>query len=63
LIGDTGDAIMSRFWTALHVPAVSVPLWLTPERLPLGLQLLGGLGTDRRLVETAQWFYERSLRR
>jgi Asp-tRNA(Asn)/Glu-tRNA(Gln) amidotransferase A subunit family amidase len=58
-IADTGDAVMSRFWTALHVPAITVPLWCTTEGLPLGLQLLCGLGTDRTLVEVAQWFYER----
>src|SRR5260370_22913396 len=44
-VGDTGDAVMSR--------------WSTAEGLPLGLQLLGGLRTDRALAETAQWFFER----
>ena len=58
-LSDTGDAIMSRFWTTLHVPAISVPLWRNDQRLPLGLQLLGGLGTDRALVAVAQWFHER----
>jgi amidase len=56
---DTGDAIMSRFWTALHVPAITVPLWRSVAGLPLGLQLLGGLGEDRALAATAQWFFER----
>jgi Asp-tRNA(Asn)/Glu-tRNA(Gln) amidotransferase A subunit family amidase len=59
-VGETGDAIMSRFWTALHVPAMAVPMWSTQEGLPLGLQLLGGLGADRPLAETAQWLFERS---
>jgi Asp-tRNA(Asn)/Glu-tRNA(Gln) amidotransferase A subunit family amidase len=58
-VGDTGDAVMSRFWTALQVPAMTVPMWSSAEGLPLGLQLLGGLGTDRALAETAQWFFER----
>jgi amidase len=53
----TGDAIMSRFFTALHVPALSVPIsWA--DGLPLGLQLLGRLGEDRALAATAQWFFE-----
>jgi Asp-tRNA(Asn)/Glu-tRNA(Gln) amidotransferase A subunit family amidase len=53
----TGDAIMSRFFTALHVPAFSVPTgW--EGGLPLGLQLLGRLGEDRALAATAQWFFE-----
>src|SRR5262249_37862608 len=60
LLSETGDAVMSRFWTALHVPAITVPFWETAERLPLGLQLLGGLGCDRELTEVAQWFFERS---
>ncbi|HET6234541.1 MAG TPA: amidase [Acetobacteraceae bacterium] len=58
-ITTTGDAVMNRIWTALHVPAISVPFWLSAEGLPLGLQLVGPLGTDRALVETAQWFHER----
>ena len=43
-LADTGNAVMSRFWTALHVPAISVPIWHSAEGLPLGLQLLGALG-------------------
>ena len=54
----TGDAIMSRFFTALHVPSFSVPIWWA-DGLPLGLQLLGRLGEDRALAATAQWFFER----
>ena len=55
----TGDAIMSRFFTALHVPAFSVPMWWA-DGLPLGLQALGRLGQDRALAATAQWFFERA---
>ena len=54
----TGDAIMSRFWTALHVPTVSVPVWQDGKGMPLGLQLVGRLGEDRALMAVAQWFYE-----
>ena len=62
LWADTGDAVMSRFWTALHGPAITVPLWETEQSLPLGLQLLGGLGADRALAEAAQWFFARRRR-
>jgi len=54
----TGDAVMNRLWTVLHVPAVTVPIWRSAAGLPLGLQLVGPLGTDRALIETAQWFHE-----
>jgi Asp-tRNA(Asn)/Glu-tRNA(Gln) amidotransferase A subunit family amidase len=52
---DTGDAVMNRFWTALHVPATSVPLWRSQMGLPIGLQLVGRLGSDRRLIGVAEW--------
>jgi Asp-tRNA(Asn)/Glu-tRNA(Gln) amidotransferase A subunit family amidase len=55
---DTGDAVMSRFWTALQVPAFSVPLWRSADGMPLGLQMLAGLGKDRELASLAQWFHE-----
>jgi Asp-tRNA(Asn)/Glu-tRNA(Gln) amidotransferase A subunit family amidase len=61
-LSNTGDAVMSRFWTALHVPATTVPMWRNCENLPLGLQLLGGLGTDRELAAVAQWLFERRAR-
>ncbi len=54
----TGDAMMNRFWTALHVPAITVPQWRSAEGMPLGLQIIGPLGSDRRLVKIAQWFHE-----
>jgi len=59
----TGDAVMNRIWTALHVPAITVPFWRSADGMPLGLQLVGKLGADRALVETAQWFHERAAGR
>lgn len=58
-MADTGDAVMSRFWTALHVPAVTIPLWRARDGLPLGLQLLSRLGADRSLMAVAQWLLDR----
>jgi Asp-tRNA(Asn)/Glu-tRNA(Gln) amidotransferase A subunit family amidase len=58
-VTNTGDAVMNRIWTALHVPAITVPFWRSGDGMPLGLQLVGRLGADRALVETAQWFHER----
>ena len=54
---NTGDAIMSRFWTALHAPAITVPLWRSATGMPLGLQLLGRIGEDKSLAEVAQWLH------
>jgi Asp-tRNA(Asn)/Glu-tRNA(Gln) amidotransferase A subunit family amidase len=54
----TGDALMSRFWTILHIPNVTVPLWRSAAGLPLAPQLLAPLGTDRELLRIAQWLHE-----
>jgi amidase len=62
-VTNTGDAVMNRIWTALHVPAITVPFWRSADGMPLGLQLVGRLGADRALVETAQWFHERAAGR
>jgi len=59
-LSDTGDAVMSRFWTTLQVPAMTVPVWRSAEGMPLGLQLLGRIGEDKALADVAQWFHARS---
>ena len=42
----------SRITVSAH-PAVSVPAGLTDSGLPVGLQLVGRYGADRRLLEIA----------
>ncbi len=50
-----GDTRQSRPWTLLHVPTVTVPAILGPQNLPVGVQLIGKFGSDKRLLEIAQW--------
>ena len=47
----TGDARMNAPWTALGTPAISIPLPVTG--LPLGLQIVGAVGDDARVLRTA----------
>ena len=51
----TGDPIMSRMWTALHSPALSVPVGEGPQGLPLAAQLIGALGADDVLLWAGTW--------
>ena len=62
-IGRTGDAIFNNLWTTTHVPAVTLPAGQGPKGLPLGIQLIGRLHQDHRLLETAKAVQRRVLDR
>ncbi len=49
----TGNAIFNSIWTALGTPAVTLPLFKGPSGLPVGLQLVTGRFTDRKLFDIA----------
>ena len=51
----TGDPVFNRIWTLLHVPAVHVPVGKGPNGLPLGLQVVGRIGDDARVLACARW--------
>jgi len=51
----TGNAIFSTMWTILHGPNVSIPGATGPNGMPVGIQLVGRRGSDRRLLEVAAW--------
>jgi Asp-tRNA(Asn)/Glu-tRNA(Gln) amidotransferase A subunit family amidase len=50
----TGDPVMSRMWTALQAPSVSLPVGRGP-RLPIALQLVGPPRSDDQLLSAALW--------
>jgi Asp-tRNA(Asn)/Glu-tRNA(Gln) amidotransferase A subunit family amidase len=56
----TGDPAFNRIWTLLGVPCVTLPVGAGPKGLPLGVQLVGRLGDDARLLGCAAWL-ERAL--
>ena len=49
----TGDIAFNYLWTALHLPAVTVPAFTGPRGLPIGAQLVGPRHTDDRLLAVA----------
>jgi len=50
----TGDASFSTLWTALNVPAVTLPLARGASGLPIGLQWIGSRWADDRLLAAAR---------
>jgi Asp-tRNA(Asn)/Glu-tRNA(Gln) amidotransferase A subunit family amidase len=46
----TGDPTFNRSWTLLHTPCMTLPAHKTPGGLPVGVQFVGRLGEDARLL-------------
>jgi Asp-tRNA(Asn)/Glu-tRNA(Gln) amidotransferase A subunit family amidase len=51
----TGDAEYCAPWTFLGVPAATLPIGFGKNRLPLGLQIVGGYRHDHRMLRVAKW--------
>jgi Asp-tRNA(Asn)/Glu-tRNA(Gln) amidotransferase A subunit family amidase len=54
----TGDASLCAVWTATHVPAITLPVFTSPQGLPVGAQLIGRRHEDRALFATARWVWQ-----
>lgn len=54
-LASTGDSVFNRVWTLLHAPCVNVPAGRGPGGLPLGIQLVGRIGDDARVLACAHW--------
>ena len=51
----TGDPALNSPWSYTGLPVVSLPTGLSPEGLPLAIQLVGRPWTESRLLATARW--------
>ena len=59
-LGYTGNPVFNRMWTLLGVPCVTLPALWGDTGLPTGIQLVGRIGQDVRLMAAAL-FVERAL--
>lgn len=53
--GGTGDPICSTLWTLNGLPCITLPLLVGNNNLPIGVQLIGNIEEDDRLLRTANW--------
>jgi len=58
-LGATGDPLFCRGWTLLGLPCVHLPFARGGHGLPVGVQLVGRVGDDHRLLAAAQWAQQR----
>jgi len=52
----TGDPVMSRAWTLLGLPSITLPCGTGENGLPLGLQIAMRPRHDQQLLAIAAWF-------
>jgi Asp-tRNA(Asn)/Glu-tRNA(Gln) amidotransferase A subunit family amidase len=51
----TGSPLFCTLWTFCGMPAIGLPLLQAANGLPVGVQLVGRVGDDARLLRTARW--------
>ena len=54
LVG-VSDSSFNRIWTLMHGPCVTIPAYEGPNRMPVGVQLVGRPGDDARVIAIAGW--------
>jgi len=55
MMGSTGDPICCTVWTLCGLPCITMPLLSGSNNLPIGVQLVGPLRRDDRLLRTARY--------
>jgi amidase len=58
-LDDTGEAMFNRWGSGLLVPCINLPCFTGPRGLPVGIQLMGAIGDDARLLGAAKWIASR----
>ena len=49
------DLLVQRLWTALRLPAITLPGLVGPKGLPVGVQMVGAFARDPALLAVASW--------
>lgn len=58
-LDSTGSASCNLLWTLTGLPAITLPLMVGANGLPIGVQLVGRRNDDGRLLRTARWLLQR----
>jgi Asp-tRNA(Asn)/Glu-tRNA(Gln) amidotransferase A subunit family amidase len=53
------NSAFNRVWTLMHGPCVTIPAFTGPNGMPVGLQIVGPIGADDRLLAVSQWIWDR----
>jgi Asp-tRNA(Asn)/Glu-tRNA(Gln) amidotransferase A subunit family amidase len=61
-LASTGDPIFNGVWTLLGNPCLTYPVARSLKGLPIGVQVIGPVDSDDRLIATTKWMQENSPR-
>jgi Asp-tRNA(Asn)/Glu-tRNA(Gln) amidotransferase A subunit family amidase len=59
-LSSTGDPMFNAVWTLLGVPCITYPVARTSRGLPIGVQVIGPVDSDARLIAAARWMRQNS---
>lgn len=62
-LASTGDPLMQTVWTFAGLPCLSMPVLQLDAGLPLGVQAVGAMHQDGRLLRACRWLVEEFIRR
>src|ERR1700710_1701339 len=62
-LDSTGDARFNQLWTSMGVPCVNVPAIIADGGLPVGVQVIAGVGDDAGALAAARFVEEGPKRR
>ena len=57
-VGSTGNPIFSTIWTLCGLPCLNMPVLMSENDMPIGVQLVGGREEDDRLLRMGSWLLE-----
>ena len=54
----TGNPTCNALWSFVGFPCITLPLATGPTGLPVGVQLIGAMGADKKLLQIAKWLLD-----
>ena len=56
---DVEDSSFNSLWTLMHGPCITIPAFTGPNHMPIGLQVVGAIGSDDATIALSRWVADR----